>query len=415
MKQYLDLMRHVRDNGTRKEDRTGTGTVSVFGHQLRFDLGEGFPLVTTKKVHLRSIIHELLWFLKGDTNIRYLHDNNVTIWDEWADDNGDLGPVYGSQWRSWPTADGRHIDQISQVISQLRSNPVCRRHSPLQSGLLLSRRHGNHVPLVTHGREFLERQRQHRHARPVIHRLAGHRRVGAQNGFKATDGYCHGCILPTAAGAQYQSRRHANDTAAPRESHYLVCVGASYLERAVVPIAPEALGALLTQTESALEQEQLGQAFVAARQNLRATQPGQFALPTLPHGEVDGTAVVRIYQTEIPELASLAGVGHARSSELEQQLGQGGVASRPLERRDERLQLSGEALITQHSLGEAQYRRLVLLVDFGPAGMTPGLPDGLLQIVLHPFDRDRPGAYQRLPEHVLGLSIRPVAGAVALG
>ena len=127
MKQYLDLMRHVRDNGTRKEDRTGTGTVSVFGHQLRFDLGEGFPLVTTKKVHLRSIIHELLWFLKGDTNIRYLHDNNVTIWDEWADDNGDLGPVYGSQWRSWPTADGRHIDQISAVIGQLRNNPDSRR------------------------------------------------------------------------------------------------------------------------------------------------------------------------------------------------------------------------------------------------------------------------------------------------
>ena len=127
MKQYLDLMRHVRDNGTRKEDRTGTGTVSVFGHQLRFDLGEGFPLVTTKKVHLRSIIHELLWFLKGDTNIRYLHDNNVTIWDEWADDNGDLGPVYGSQWRSWPTADGRHIDQISEVVGQLGNNPDSRR------------------------------------------------------------------------------------------------------------------------------------------------------------------------------------------------------------------------------------------------------------------------------------------------
>ncbi len=127
MKQYLDLMRHVRDNGIRKMDRTGTGTVSVFGHQMRFDLGEGFPLVTTKKVHLRSIIHELLWFLKGDTNIRYLHDNNVTIWDEWADDNGDLGPVYGYQWRSWPAADGRHVDQISQVIEQIKNNPDSRR------------------------------------------------------------------------------------------------------------------------------------------------------------------------------------------------------------------------------------------------------------------------------------------------
>ena len=127
MKQYLDLMRHVRDHGTRKEDRTGTGTVSVFGHQMRFDLSEGFPLVTTKKIHLRSILHELLWFLKGDTNIRYLHENKVTIWDEWADENGDLGPVYGHQWRSWPTADGRKIDQISQVIDQLRNNPDSRR------------------------------------------------------------------------------------------------------------------------------------------------------------------------------------------------------------------------------------------------------------------------------------------------
>ena len=120
-------MRHVRDHGTRKEDRTGTGTVSVFGYQMRFDLSEGFPLVTTKKIHLRSILHELLWFLKGDTNIKYLHDNKVTIWDEWADENGDLGPVYGHQWRSWPTADGRKIDQISQVIDQLRNNPDSRR------------------------------------------------------------------------------------------------------------------------------------------------------------------------------------------------------------------------------------------------------------------------------------------------
>jgi thymidylate synthase len=127
MKQYLDLMRHVRDHGVRKEDRTGTGTLSVFGYQMRFDLTEGFPLVTTKKLHLRSIIHELLWFLRGDTNVAYLHDHKVTIWDEWADENGELGPVYGSQWRSWATADGRHIDQIRQVIEQIRSNPDSRR------------------------------------------------------------------------------------------------------------------------------------------------------------------------------------------------------------------------------------------------------------------------------------------------
>ena len=127
MKQYLDLMRHVRDHGTRKEDRTGTGTVSVFGSQMRFDLSAGFPLVTTKKCHLRSILHELLWFLKGDTNVRYLHDNKVTIWDEWADENGDLGPVYGHQWRSWPTPDGGNVDQISQVIDQLKNNPDSRR------------------------------------------------------------------------------------------------------------------------------------------------------------------------------------------------------------------------------------------------------------------------------------------------
>ncbi len=127
MKQYLDLMRHVREQGTRKEDRTGTGTLSVFGHQMRFDLAQGFPVVTTKKLHLRSIIHELLWFLQGDTNIKYLHDNKVSIWDEWADENGDLGPVYGYQWRSWPTPDGRHIDQIAQVLDQLRNNPDSRR------------------------------------------------------------------------------------------------------------------------------------------------------------------------------------------------------------------------------------------------------------------------------------------------
>jgi len=120
-------MQHVLDNGVRKEDRTGTGTVSLFGHQMRFDLSEGFPLVTTKRLHLRSIIHELLWFLSGDTNIRYLHDNKVSIWDEWADENGELGPVYGHQWRSWPTPDGGHVDQISQVVDQIKNNPNSRR------------------------------------------------------------------------------------------------------------------------------------------------------------------------------------------------------------------------------------------------------------------------------------------------
>jgi thymidylate synthase len=127
MRQYLDLLRHVLANGTRKDDRTGTGTLSVFGHQMRFDLAEGFPLLTTKKVHLKSIIHELLWFLKGDTNIKYLKDNGVSIWDEWADENGDLGPIYGYQWRSWPARDGRHIDQISEVLQTLKSNPDSRR------------------------------------------------------------------------------------------------------------------------------------------------------------------------------------------------------------------------------------------------------------------------------------------------
>ena len=127
MRQYLNLMRHVRDHGVRKEDRTGTGTRSVFGYQMRFDLAEGFPVVTTKKLHLRSIIHELLWFLRGDTNIQYLHDNGVTIWDEWADENGDLGPVYGYQWRSWPAPGGKSIDQISQLVEQIRSNPDSRR------------------------------------------------------------------------------------------------------------------------------------------------------------------------------------------------------------------------------------------------------------------------------------------------
>lgn len=127
MKQYHDLMQHVLQNGTQKHDRTGTGTISVFGYQMRFDLQKGFPLVTTKKIHLRSIIHELIWFLKGDTNIKYLKDNGVSIWDEWADENGELGPVYGSQWRSWPKPDGGHIDQISQVIDQIKTNPDSRR------------------------------------------------------------------------------------------------------------------------------------------------------------------------------------------------------------------------------------------------------------------------------------------------
>ncbi len=127
MKQYLDLMRHVRDNGTRKTDRTGTGTLSVFGYQMRFDLAEGFPLVTTKKLHTRSIIHELLWFLKGDTNVAYLKDNGVSIWDEWADENGELGPVYGRQWRAWPAPDGRAIDQITEVIETIKTNPDSRR------------------------------------------------------------------------------------------------------------------------------------------------------------------------------------------------------------------------------------------------------------------------------------------------
>lgn len=128
MQTYLDLLRHITRNGTRKSDRTGTGTLSTFGYQMRFDLSQGFPVLTTKKLHLRSIIYELLWFLQGDTNIRYLHDNGVTIWDEWADGNGDLGHIYGYQWRSWPAPDGRHIDQITQVVDSIRSNPDSRRH-----------------------------------------------------------------------------------------------------------------------------------------------------------------------------------------------------------------------------------------------------------------------------------------------
>ena len=127
MKQYLDLMRHVLEQGARKTDRTGVGTLSVFGHQMRFDLAAGFPLVTTKKVHLKSIVHELLWFLRGDTNVQYLRQHGVSIWDEWADENGELGPVYGKQWRSWPAPDGRAIDQISELLTQLRANPDSRR------------------------------------------------------------------------------------------------------------------------------------------------------------------------------------------------------------------------------------------------------------------------------------------------
>ena len=127
MQQYLDLMRYVLENGSEKKDRTGTGTLSVFGHQMRFDLARGFPLITTKKLHLQSIIHELLWFLQGDTNVGYLRENKVRIWDEWADENGDLGPVYGAQWRSWRAADGRVIDQIQQVISDIKTNPNSRR------------------------------------------------------------------------------------------------------------------------------------------------------------------------------------------------------------------------------------------------------------------------------------------------
>ncbi len=127
MKQYLELMSHVMDKGSLKTDRTGTGTKSVFGHQMRFDLNAGFPCITTKKLHLKSIIHELLWFLKGDTNIKYLNDNGVRIWDEWADENGNLGHVYGYQWRSWPTPDGQHIDQIKKIIDQLKNNPNSRR------------------------------------------------------------------------------------------------------------------------------------------------------------------------------------------------------------------------------------------------------------------------------------------------
>ena len=127
MRAYLDLLQRILDEGVEKSDRTGTGTLSVFGHQMRFDLSEGFPLVTTKKVHTRSVFGELLWFLRGDTNVKWLQDRGITIWDEWADDNGDLGPVYGYQWRSWPTPDGRHVDQIAQVVSDIRANPDSRR------------------------------------------------------------------------------------------------------------------------------------------------------------------------------------------------------------------------------------------------------------------------------------------------
>jgi len=128
MQEYHDLMQHVLENGAKKEDRTGTGTLSVFGHQMRFDLSKGFPMVTTKKLHLKSIIHELIWFLNGDTNIKYLNDNGVRIWNEWADEEGNLGPVYGHQWRSWPTPDGKTIDQITHLVDQIKNNPDSRRH-----------------------------------------------------------------------------------------------------------------------------------------------------------------------------------------------------------------------------------------------------------------------------------------------
>lgn len=127
MKQYLDLLNHVMDNGVRKEDRTGTGTISVFGYQMRYNLEEGFPLLTTKKLHIRSILHELLWFLKGETNLKYLHENNVSIWDEWADENGNLGPIYGYQWRSWPDYKDGHVDQITNLINTIKNNPDSRR------------------------------------------------------------------------------------------------------------------------------------------------------------------------------------------------------------------------------------------------------------------------------------------------
>ena len=128
MRPYLDLLQKLLDDGVAKDDRTGTGTLSLFGHQMRFDLSEGFPLVTTKKVHTRSVFGELLWFLRGDTNVKWLHDRGITIWDEWANEDGDLGPIYGHQWRSWPTPDGRHVDQVAQVIEQIRTNPDSRRH-----------------------------------------------------------------------------------------------------------------------------------------------------------------------------------------------------------------------------------------------------------------------------------------------
>ena len=128
MRQYLELVEHILDHGVAMEDRTGTGTLSIFGYQMRFDLERGFPLLTTKKLHLRSIIHELLWFLAGDTNVRYLHDNKVSIWDEWADNDGDLGPIYGHQWRSWPTPDGGCVDQIDRLITGIRNDPSSRRH-----------------------------------------------------------------------------------------------------------------------------------------------------------------------------------------------------------------------------------------------------------------------------------------------
>ncbi len=180
MKQYLDLLRHVMETGTDRGDRTGKGTRSVFGYQMRFDLAEGFPVLTTKKLHLKSIIHELLWFLKGDTNIAYLKENGVSIWDEWADENGELGPVYGYQWRSWPAPDGSHVDQISQLIEGLKVNPNSRRHIVSAWNVGQARRHGAAglslpVSVLYRGRQALlpalPALRRHLSRRAVQHRV----------------------------------------------------------------------------------------------------------------------------------------------------------------------------------------------------------------------------------------------------
>ena len=225
MRSYLDLMQHVLEHGARKNDRTGTGTLSIFGAQLRFDLSAGFPLLTTKKVHLKSIIHELLWFLKGDTNIRYLRENGVTIWDEWADANGDLGPVYGYQWRSWPAPGGRHIDQMSQVIEQIRKNPDSRRMIVSawnvadlpQDGAaalprvlpVLRRRRPAFLPALPAQRRSLSR-------RPVQHRLlrAAHDDGGA--GVRARSPATSCTPSATRTSISTTSTRRASSSRAPR-------------------------------------------------------------------------------------------------------------------------------------------------------------------------------------------------------